>query len=153
MFLLFAELFALYLIPGTFCCPQGEDLLMARQESAYHIFCASFIIKMIILPRQAREKHREDNSKRDLSMCFLYRLNDRLRMISLDTRNTVPKLNNYEIEKIRGKNMVYYKEDGLDYLQLRLLTVAEREAAMGFPKLPSGSLWTHRARCGQKSLV
>eukprot|EP01046_Picozoa_sp_COSAG06_P087535 COSAG06_NODE_34024_length_480_cov_17.540682_2_plen_59_part_01 len=59
-------------------------------------------------------------------MCFLYRLNDRLRMISLDTCNSVPKINNYEIEKIRGKNMVYYKEDGLDYLQLRLLTVAER---------------------------
>eukprot|EP01046_Picozoa_sp_COSAG06_P034946 COSAG06_NODE_3706_length_4994_cov_5.256588_7_plen_87_part_00 len=86
-------------------------------------------------------------------MRFLYRLNDRLRMISLDTCNTVPKINDNEIRQIRGKNMVYYKEDGLDYLQLRLLTVAEREAAMGFPKLPSGSLWTHRARCGKKSLV
>ena len=36
----------------------------------------------------------------------------------------MPKISNDEMKQIKGKNMVYYKEHGLDYLALRLLTVS-----------------------------
>lgn len=45
---------------------------------------------------------------------------------------------------------MFYQEPGLNYVQLRLLSGAEREQAMGFPKIagPAGNqiLWTHAAR-------
>ena len=50
------------------------------------------------------------------------------------------------MKTIKSKNMVWHKKACLDYLQLRLLTVAEREEAMGFPRLPDGTLWTSKAR-------
>jgi hypothetical protein len=52
-------------------------------------------------------------------------LNDKLRAIARSGFDStqVPKLNQEDVKKMRKYNMIFYKDDGVPYLQLRLLTV------------------------------
>ena len=76
---------------------------------------------------------------------IMARLNARLRAIKMAPDQN-DKLSKEEVGKIRGKNMLYVRNDSLGYLQLRLLTVRERELGLGFPLLPSREGWTSSAR-------
>ena len=54
-------------------------------------------------------------------------LNDKLRAIAMSGFDStrVPKLNQEDVRKMKNYNMIWYKEAGIPYLQLRLLTVRE----------------------------
>ena len=58
-------------------------------------------------------------------------LNDKLRAIALSGFDStrVPKLNQDDVRKMKNYNMIWYKDDGVSYLQLRLLTVRETNDA------------------------
>lgn len=60
-------------------------------------------------------------------------LNDKLRAIfrSGFDSTEVPKLNQEDVKKMRKFNMILTKDDGMPYLQLRLLTVRNTPLSRG----------------------
>jgi hypothetical protein len=47
-----------------------SDALRPRSGCEIRIFCAKFMLKMVVLPRQARDKHRESTQKRKYNGLF-----------------------------------------------------------------------------------